>query len=104
MFDNEKMNLEHLAEEAAEVIRIKSKCIRFGMDDYHPKNGQSNRIALAKEIGHFLKLVDILIEHGTILESDILIGKNEKAENLAKWYDGETYAKWCEVIMNFDKG
>lgn len=96
MFDNEVLNLEHLAEEAAEVVRIKSKCIRFGMDDYHPKNGQVNRVALAHEIGHFLKLVEILISHGSIKEEDVLKGKAEKAKNLAKWYDGPTYQKYCE--------
>lgn len=85
-FDNERLNLEILAEEAAEVIRIKSKCIRFGMDDFHPKNGMPNRESLAEEIGHFIAMVEILIENGTIKEGLISQAINNKKQNLKKWY------------------
>ncbi|NTU56303.1 MAG: hypothetical protein HGA79_08645 [Anaerolineales bacterium] len=85
-FTDEALNLEILAEEAAEVIRIKSKCIRFGMDNFHPKNEHGNREALAREIGHFLRIVEILVKNGTIDLAEIKAGEIEKSERLSKWY------------------
>lgn len=60
--------LEMLSEESAEVAmelinslmetsRIKSKIIRFGIDDYHPVNKMSNRAKLEAECGHFLAAI-----------------------------------------------
>jgi phosphoribosyl-ATP pyrophosphohydrolase len=80
-------NLEHLAEEAGEVVRIKSKCIRFGLDDYHVKNHAINRVALANEIGHFIYIVFILLKHRTIDRKDIIIGIKQKYENMKEWYN-----------------
>lgn len=90
-YDDEKLNLEILAEEAAEVIRIKSKCIRFGMDDFHPKNGLSNRESLAEEIGHFIAMVDILVTNGTVDETKISKAFDEKKINLERWYNVAKY-------------
>jgi hypothetical protein len=80
-------NLEILAEEAAEIGRIKSKCIRFGLDDFHPKNGEVNRVALAKEIGNLLVMVNILLAHGVITHDNIIAGMDEKRTNLSVWYN-----------------
>lgn len=85
-FDDVKLNLEILAEEASEIIQAKSKIIRFGIDDYHPKNGLPNREKLEEEIGHLLKIVDILIHHGTLTESGIQKGRDSKIHRLEKWY------------------
>lgn len=85
-YSDEKQNLEILAEEAAEVVRIKSKCIRFGLDDFHPKNGEVNRISLAREIGHFQFMVGLLTDNGTIAQEEIDTGFDEKKESLKKWY------------------
>lgn len=85
-FSNTGLNLEILAEEAAEVIQIKSKIIRFGIDDYHPKNKLPNRQKLEEEIGHFLKMVDILIENGTISKKGVQKGRADKINRLRKWY------------------
>ena len=80
------MNLEILAEEAAEVSQIKSKIIRFGLDDYHPKQKMVNRKKLEEEIGHFMAMVDILKHHGVITELGIENGKQAKFEKVPKWY------------------
>ena len=85
-FNNEKLNLEILAEEAGEVVRIKSKCIRFGMEDYHPVNAAVNKVALAEEIGHFLAMVDILIHHDSISGEVVNQARLEKKKSLNKWY------------------
>lgn len=85
---NEKLNLEHLAEEASEVCQAKSKLIRFGGDDTHPDGGQgrTKRRWLANEIGNFLAIVDILLEKGTITQEDIDEGKCEKLHKLKTFY------------------
>lgn len=79
-------NLEILAEECAEVIRIKSKVIRFGIDNYHPKNGAPNRIALETECGHVLTMIDILIENGILTRSGLDAAKSLKRQTMKEWY------------------
>lgn len=79
-------NLEQLAEEASEICRIKSKCMRFGLDDYHPKNLAVNRVSLAHEVGHLLTIVDILVENETISADDIFEGRKQKRDSLKQWY------------------
>lgn len=86
VFNNASINLEILAEEAAEIIQIKSKIIRFGIDDYHPKQKMPNRQKLEEEIGHFLAMVDILIDQGSVSSSGIEAGKQAKFIKLPKWY------------------
>lgn len=83
---NTKCNLEILAEEAAEVIQAKSKIIRFGLDDYHPKNKVINKVKLGQEIGHFLTMVGKLLDDGTIDIRDIIKGEQEKSDNLETWF------------------
>lgn len=85
-FNNTALNLEILAEEAAEVIQIKSKIIRFGIDDFHQKNRIPNREKLEEEIGHLLKMVDILIFNGTISKDGVEKGRSDKVIRLNKWY------------------
>jgi hypothetical protein len=85
-FDNISLNLEILAEEAAEIIQIKSKIMRFGLDDYHPESKIINRKKLEEELGHLEALVDILIFHGIISKKGIKEGKQAKLTKLPKWY------------------
>ena len=85
-FNNEAMNLEILAEEAAEIIQAKSKAVRFGIDDYHPKNGVPNREKLEEEIGHLLGIIDVLIDNGTLDQLHIALAKSEKILKMEKWY------------------
>lgn len=85
-YNDESLNLEILAEEAAEVIQIKSKVVRFGMDDFHPKNEVVNRHALEREIGHFLVMVDILVDQGSISLDGIEAGKAHKLRRMPDWY------------------
>lgn len=85
-FDNIILNLEIMSEECAEIQQIKSKIIRFGIDDYHPKNEIPNREKLEQEIGHFLAMIDILIDNGLITTEGIENGKIHKFDKLPKWY------------------
>jgi len=87
--NSDSMNLEILAEECAEVIRIKSKIVRFGLDDYHPKNGAVNRQSLEEEIGHVLFMVYVLVERGILSEDNIDKAIEEKASKIMEWYLNE---------------
>lgn len=79
-------NLEILAEECAEVIRIKSKIVRFGIDNYHPKNGAPNRQAFEIECGHVLAMIEILTENGILTSQGLQAAKELKKETMRGWY------------------
>lgn len=85
-YPDHNKNLEILAEECAEVIQIKSKIVRFGIDDYHPKNEFPNRRALEEELGHLIAMKDILIHNGLITAEGVEAGRLHKLEKLERWY------------------
>lgn len=61
MKTTQQLILECLAEEAAEVIQAKSKCPRFGLDDYHPKEpNKTNEQLLIEECADFLVCMEAL--------------------------------------------
>lgn len=83
-YRNLDRTLEHLAEEAAEVIHIKSKIIRFGLKDkFEGKTGQRR---LGCEIGNFLAMVELLVLDGAVLAQDIEDGMVKKTESLKEGY------------------
>jgi hypothetical protein len=85
-FDDIPKNLEILAEECAEVQQIKSKIVRFGMDDYHPKNEMPNRDKLEQECGHVLAMIEILVENGVLTRGGLDASKALKRETMRDWY------------------
>ena len=92
-YTDTNLNLEILAEEASEVIealsrviRMKSKIVRFGLTDHHPKNMIPNNEALEEEIGHFLAMVEILVNQGVLSESRISAATKKKKETLSLYY------------------
>ena len=108
-FDNDSLNLEILAEEAAEVqeeidnhillslgvrlsklSRIKSKIVRFGLNDYHPKNLMDNKIALSTEIGQIKALIKIVEARGIVDTDVVAMAEAGKIEKMPKWYDRKT--------------
>jgi hypothetical protein len=100
MFHDIPKNLEILAEESAEiidelfamgkilsnVIKIKSKIVRFGMADQYPADGPDNRARLEQEIGDFLAMVDILTSNGVLTPAGLEMAKKTKLEKLQRWY------------------
>lgn len=93
-FNNHRLNLEMLAEEAVEIVQAKSKIIRFGIDDRFPLgDSPTNRHKLESEIGQFLYVLDILIHHKIVSMDGIEAGKRMKQEKLPKWYYHEGYEK-----------
>lgn len=83
IFPDLKVTLEHLAEEAAEVIQMKSKIFRFGLDDVW--EGESNRTKLENELGHFLAVVDVLMAHEVVDRECVQAAKSEKFTSMRKW-------------------
>lgn len=89
-YNNIPLNLEILVEECAEVIHIKSKIFRFGIDNYYPKeNGKLNGERLAQEIGDLLVMVDILVENGLFTKDDLEQAKIRKLKKLEKDYNNK---------------
>jgi len=86
-FSDINKNLEILAEECAEVIQIKSKIIRFGFLDRHPRTGIVNQMALHQEIGDVLAMVDILIYHKILSQEHLVLAKEAKLKKLKEWYN-----------------
>lgn len=84
-FQDVNKNLEILAEECAEVIQIKSKIVRFGLDDQHPTYAP-NRARLEQELGHLIAMKDILVNQGIISNEAIEEGRLHKLEKLERWY------------------
>ncbi len=88
-FPNDKLTLEKLAEEAAEVIQAKSKIIHFGLlDTYnntknHPD--QTNQEKLETELGHLFAVVDILVARGIVRYDRIYGVKEEKWDKMEHW-------------------
>ena len=103
-FDNSALNLEILGEELGETTeqvaltltdliqslskasRMKSKIVRFGWEDYHPKNRFPNNQQLEEEIGHVLCLVDILIHQKLLTKKGIMAGKKDKLQKMPAYY------------------
>lgn len=85
-YQNDAKNLEILAEECAEVIQIKSKITRFGLDDRYPYGGLTNRERLEEEIGHVFAMVDVLLHREIIREESIEAARARKLDRLEGWY------------------
>ncbi len=72
-------------EECAELIQIISKVRRFGIDEYHLKDGIPNRQRLAEEAGDVLCMIMLMIEEGIISQEDVEQARNNKVEKLKQW-------------------
>lgn len=100
-FPDVAQNLEILAEECAEVIQIKSKISRFGIDDYHPKNEMPNRQALVRELGDVLAMIDVLKANGLFSSEQLEEARILKINKLGKWYKqpGIDAAEACKCSL-----
>lgn len=78
--------LEHLAEEAAEVIHVKSKIVRFGLKDRMKGQEFTNQERIGREIGNMLAIVELLIMSGDVRPADIEEGMKKKVESLLTMY------------------
>lgn len=71
-------------EEAAEVIQEVSKIFRFGIDATH-KDGIPHKQKLTEEVGDFLAMIDLLVEQGVLVPSELDAAKQAKIAKLRIW-------------------
>ena len=78
-----------LIEEAAEVQQRATKALRFGVEEMQPAQPWTNAERIGHELGDFLEVVDRLIEAGTIPCEAIMMGRENKRRQLAKFMQTE---------------
>ena len=81
-------NIETLVitqEECAEVIKEISKVLRFGLDNKHPDESETNIDKLTQEVGDLLCMIDLMIEKSIIDPAVVNNCKVLKREKLKRW-------------------
>lgn len=78
--------LECLAEECAEVQHIKSKIIRFGIDDIHPETKIENRSQIVSELIDLVAVMNLFLdedqESRELYEKTVVQGIQNKEKKL----------------------
>lgn len=72
-------------EECGELIQIISKVRRFGIDEYHLKDGIPNRQRLAEEVGDVACMIQLLVEFGIVDVEAVENAMQKKVEKLKVW-------------------
>jgi NTP pyrophosphatase (non-canonical NTP hydrolase) len=85
MNSKDKVVMDILQEECAEVIQAVSKISRFGIDNVKPGKPKTNREHLEEELGDMLAMIDIMLELGIVSLSNLEVAKQAKIEKLKKW-------------------
>jgi len=82
----EAERLALLIEECGEVIQAATKVLRHGYASWHPDAmQQDNRSELAKEIGHAMNAVEMLVNEGDIDQATTNVAWNRKKSTIAQW-------------------
>lgn len=87
-----------LAEECAEVQQEISKALRFGLEDWRPRDEtkENNRDKIQREFNDLLAVAEILNDHG-ILNIDF---DQDKSEKKAKVYRYAEYARERRTLID----
>jgi len=86
-FNDVNQNLVILMEECAETIKVASKILRFGIDNFSPSEDKLNFEVLEQEIGDVQAMVDILVENNIgISKEGIEEARQKKIRKLIKYY------------------
>ena len=83
MNDAQKEILLIAQEECAEVTQAISKAFRFGLDGEHI--GVTNRARLTEETGDLLCMIQLMVESGLIVQSEVDTAAFNKRNKLLKW-------------------
>ena len=81
--------VEHLTEEAGEIVCAAMKAARHGFDSYHPdRPNVTNKSDLEKEIGHLIAIKERLVSMGVLDDDKIEEHFNRKREVIqrGKWH------------------
>lgn len=84
--------LTNLVGECGETLQAVSKLLQHGPFSYDPtlpaEQRETNRVALEREVGHILGVVEVLVGRG-VLRADVLdLHRREKLERLPEWSHG----------------
>lgn len=81
----EAERLAILAEEAGEIVQVVMKALRHGLDYRHPDTGESNRAAIARELGDLEAIQALMIEAHDLNPFDIDAARARKKRKLGRW-------------------
>jgi hypothetical protein len=88
-----------IGEEAGEVTQASSKCLRFGMIDFHPDNGMMpNGTSLIQEINDLIAVAELLGENN-YLDTKLLNDFSAKQIKKEKFYKYLKYAEKCGCVQ-----
>lgn len=82
---NQNEILDILQEECGEVVQVVSKCRRFGIDDVHGEDGESNRDRLTKEVGDLMCMIQLLQEAKIVDIAEVMFAAGKKRVKLKEW-------------------
>lgn len=75
-----------LVEELGEAIQAAGKVLRHGYAEYHPDVPETtNRVDLAKELGHVWCAMQLMVEQQDISVLQIEFSRAAKHESVKKW-------------------
>lgn len=75
-----------LTEECAEIIKVASKALRFGLEDGYPGETLTNHQALHNEINDLKGVLELLKEHGLFPDGYLDLNKITEKKNKVKKY------------------
>lgn len=76
----EQERLVILIEEAVEVAQAGTKILRHGYESVY--NGETNRQALQRELGHVVNAVDFMVFKGDLSGGDVMDSSEDKANKI----------------------
>lgn len=81
----EAERLAILAEECGEIVQIIMKAMRHGLDFHHPDTGETNRAAIARELGDLDAICARMVAANDINPLQIKVASQRKDQKLAQW-------------------
>ena len=81
----EAERLAILAEECGEIVQIVMKALRHGLDFHHPETGETNRLAVEREIGDLHAITMRMVAAGDINDAVIEDFSERKHRRIARW-------------------
>lgn len=80
--------LVQLMEECGEVTQAASKILRFGIDDFHPRDPElTNKRRISQECGDILGMIDMLIADGIIDPDEMFLTKTHRPGKVHKYME-----------------
>ena len=90
----ETERLAILAEEAGEIVQIVSKALRHGLDFKHPETGETNRAAIARELGDLDAICGRMVAAGDLNQMQVKVASQRKTKKLPRWTHHQPDSTW----------